>query len=312
MSNLRRRRNQLSTPPSAMAKMPKTKRLFSARSIPVSSHAAVQKPAPRKKRSPLQAKMLEKLNSGKFRMLNESMYTATGADSKTMMEENPELFEIYHQGYARQVKKWPSNPLDSIIGFLKQQKKGLNIADLGCGEARLGKELMQHKVKSYDLVAANDTVTECDIAHIPLEPRTMQVVVFCLSLMGTNYAEFLKEAHRILSPGGLLLVAEVASRFPNHDASEFIKGVQSLGFRLLKDHPTVKVPLSGVESANSKKGKRRRKKSQDQMPQQSTAPGSAFFVRLAFKSIRLDAADPSESGAKKKLPELLSCQYKKR
>jgi len=40
----------------------------------------------------------------------------------------------------------------------------------------------------------------------------VDAVVLCLALMGTNYAEFLREAHRILKMEGTLLVAEVRSR----------------------------------------------------------------------------------------------------
>ena len=41
----------------------------------------------------------------------------------------------------------------------------------------------------------------------------MDVVVFCLALMGTDYPRFLKEATRVLRPGGKLWIAEVRSRF---------------------------------------------------------------------------------------------------
>ena len=38
--------------------------------------------------------------------------------------------------------------------------------------------------------------------------------MFCLSLMGTDYPAFLKEAYRVLSPGGQLWIAEVRKDFP--------------------------------------------------------------------------------------------------
>ena len=86
------------------------------------------------------------------------------------------------------------------------------VADFGCGEARLATSVKQ-KTHSFDLVAANDRITACDIANVPLPDASVDVAVFCLALMGTNYFDFLREAKRVLRDGGLLLVAEVVSRF---------------------------------------------------------------------------------------------------
>ena len=71
------------------------------------------------------------------------------------------------------------------------------IADFGCGEARLAESVPQ-KVHSFDLVAVNDKVKACDMAHTPLLMNGCNVVVFCLSLMGTNLADYLMEANRVL------------------------------------------------------------------------------------------------------------------
>lgn len=75
------------------------------------------------------------------------------------------------------------------------------IADFGCGEARLAKALPSHTVHSFDLVAINPLVTACDMAHTPLKDKEAEVVVFCLSLMGTNLKDYLKEANRVLKNG---------------------------------------------------------------------------------------------------------------
>ena len=49
----------------------------------------------------------------------------------------------------------------------------------------------------------------------------MDVVVFCLALMGTDYPRFLKEATRVLRPGGKLWIAEVRSRFVTGSLESF-------------------------------------------------------------------------------------------
>jgi ribosomal RNA-processing protein 8 len=100
------------------------------------------------------------------------------------------------------VEAWPQNPLDRYISELKARPAGLVVADMGCGEAMLALAVTpKHRVHSFDLVAANDRITACDIANVPLKDATVDVVIFCLSLMGTNFIDFLKEAKRILRPG---------------------------------------------------------------------------------------------------------------
>ena len=71
---------------------------------------------------------------------------------------------------------------------------------------------MRQTVHSYDLVANNSRVIACDVANVPLASGTLDAVVFCLALMGTNHDDFLREAHRLLRPRGVLKIAEVSSR----------------------------------------------------------------------------------------------------
>ena len=68
---------------------------------------------------------------------------------------------------------------------------------------------------------------------MPLDNEVLDVGVFSLSLMGTNYAEFLKEANRVLKPGAILFVAEVTSRFS--EPQDFIKLMkEDMGFHIMK------------------------------------------------------------------------------
>lgn len=62
------------------------------------------------------------------------------------------------------------------------------------------------QVHSFDLVSRNPRVIACDMAHVPLQDASVNIVVFCLSLMGTNLADFLREAHRVLVRGGIVKV----------------------------------------------------------------------------------------------------------
>jgi hypothetical protein len=134
----------------------------------------------------------------------------------------------YHDGFRAQVAGWPSNPLDVMIDEIRRQP-GASVADMGCGEARLavtlGREGRHPSIHSFDLVApltgeGRKLVTPCDVSRVPLPNQSVDVAVFCLSLMGTDYWEFVREADRILKPGGRLLVAEVRSRFEGGGGEE--------------------------------------------------------------------------------------------
>eukprot|EP00947_MAST-08B_sp_MAST-8B-sp1_P000877 g877.t1 len=163
------------------------------------------------KLSQLQQRFMDKLKGSKFRWINEQLYTTSGSASFELFQEQPDLFDVYHRGFREQVKSWPANPLDIIIARLRDQPE-LVVGDFGCGEARLARSIPA-TVHSFDLVAANDTVTACDMSDVPLADGALDVAVFCLALMGTNVVDFVTEAHRVLKPGGRLMIAEVRSRF---------------------------------------------------------------------------------------------------
>ncbi|GBB87829.1 hypothetical protein RclHR1_14310006 [Rhizophagus clarus] len=144
----------------------------------------------------------------------------------------------YHDGFRSVVESWPVNPVDLILLYLKQKSKEIIVADLGCGEGKIGLEA-PNKVLSFDLVAKHDKVIVCDIAKLPIPDSFFDIVIFCLSLMGTNYIEFLKEAHRILKSNGELKIAEVVSRFS--DINIFIEVLAEIGFKLVKKDNTNKM-----------------------------------------------------------------------
>lgn len=130
---------------------------------------------------------------------------------------------------------WPEQPVNIITKWLKDHSASLIVADFGCGDARLGRSV-KNKVWSLDLVAHDPSVIACDMSNTPLEPSSVDVAVFCLSLMGTDYPSFLQEARRVLKPRGWLLIAEVKSRLdPNTggaDPNKFLKAICELGFTI--------------------------------------------------------------------------------
>lgn len=63
-----------------------------------------------------------------------------------------------------------------------------------------------------------------------LHSSSVDCAIFCLSLMGTNYRDFIVEANRILRKDGVLWIAEVSSRID--DCIAFTKEISEAGFRL--------------------------------------------------------------------------------
>ena len=147
----------------------------------------------------LQLKMQKKLAGAKFRWINEQLYTCPSSQAVSLFQSQPEMFDIYHQGFRTQVQDWPINPVDVFISDLKKSTSKLVIADLGCGDAKLASCLKTiHVIHSFDLIAHTPDVVACDIAHTPLHNESVDVAIFSLSLMGTNWLDFIHEAYRIL------------------------------------------------------------------------------------------------------------------
>ncbi|XP_028416566.1 ribosomal RNA-processing protein 8-like [Dendronephthya gigantea] len=190
------------------------------------------------KRVSFKEKLQKKLESGRFRWINEKLYTTNSLSAFKMFKSEPELFDVYHDGFSSQIQKWPVNPVDTMIDWIKERSPQLIIADMGCGEAKISQSV-PNKVFSFDFVAVNSFVTECDMAKVPLADGSVDVVIFCLSLMGTNLNEFLKEAHRILKSNGILKIAEVVSRFES--LGSFETTVSCLGFKLFTKDTTNKM-----------------------------------------------------------------------
>ncbi|XP_026189438.1 ribosomal RNA-processing protein 8 [Mastacembelus armatus] len=178
----------------------------------------------------LRFRMEQRLESARFRYINEVLYSTSSCEAKRMFKQDPQAFWIYHRGYTAQVQRWPTNPLDTIINYIQQKPSSLVVADFGCGDCKIARSV-KNKVHSFDLEAACELVTVCDMANVPLDDGSVDIAVFCLSLMGTNLADFIIEANRVLKMGGVLKIAEVASRFDN--VRSFVTALANLGFKAM-------------------------------------------------------------------------------
>jgi len=195
----------------------------------VTSHAV------RKKKSVLQS-FKEKLQGGKFRWLNEVLYTRSGDEAMILLRDNPELYREYHQGFREQTKQWPERPVDKAIEWLSKRPENWKVMDLGCGDAEISRRAKQSNIQNFDLSSSAPNVTVCNIASLPLEEESIDAAIFCLSLMGTDYGSFIEEAMRVLKAKGWLWIAEVQSRcmddHGNNLIHALIRSIEALGFDL--------------------------------------------------------------------------------
>lgn len=168
---------------------------------------------------------------GDFAKVNNRWYASASQKTHTRLEANPEEWAHYHTMYQELRKSWDVVPFQEEIRWL-EQREGHEVGDFGCGEALIAAAVSQrHRVHSFDHVAINDTVLACDIAAVPLDDGSLDVAIFCLSLIGTNFSDYLREAHRCLRLDGELHVWEPASYF--HDRAQFCADLQRLGFDVM-------------------------------------------------------------------------------
>ncbi len=165
---------------------------------------------------PLRPEIVEQLSRtlGDFSELNRIWSISNSKTTNTKLKENPEDWYYYHTLYKERRKDWKEIPYVEIGKMIT--RKEMIVADLGCGEDLLRKEI-SNKVLAFDHVAINTNVKACDISKLPLENNSIDIAVFSLSLMGSNYKDYLNEAYRILKIMGVVIIAEPFQKWENRE-----------------------------------------------------------------------------------------------
>jgi hypothetical protein len=165
---------------------------------------------------------------GDFSAMN-NRWNCSGSDrTHERLTADPEEWVEYHRLFGEARKTWTVVPCLEMIRWCRE-REGLVIGDFGCGEAGLARAVSDlHTVHSFDHVAFDDTVVACNVVSIPLEDKVLDVAIFSLSLMGSDFVDYLREAHRTLKLDGWLHIVEKTSRF--NDRDRFSKELKGLGF----------------------------------------------------------------------------------
>jgi superfamily II DNA or RNA helicase len=153
---------------------------------------------------------------GDFSTLNRLWNQSRSDTTHQRLQANPEEWMHYHTLYQKSRKTWSVIPYEEMIRWC-QQRSGYTIGDFGCGEAKLAEAVSgRHTVYSFDHIAINNNVIACDMAHVPLNDEELDVAIFSLSLMGSNFTDYLREANRTLKLDGQLHIIEATSRSKQH------------------------------------------------------------------------------------------------
>lgn len=165
---------------------------------------------------------------GDFSKMNSRWNISDSSKTHQRLISNQQEWAHYHELYRQNREKWVKTPYKEMIKYYSK-RNGLHIGDFGCGEAFLHEALSnKHNIYSFDHVAINQNVVPCDLANIPLQDETLDVVIFSLSLMGRNFDDYIKEAARVLKLDGTLRIIESTNRF--NDLENFKNSLYHFGF----------------------------------------------------------------------------------
>lgn len=181
-----------------------------------------------------QIKMTTKTNikrqTTNFGMMNQRWKNQSSSKLHNELTNNPTEFYEYHKEYSECRKNWNVIPY-LVIAEKISKRPDFIVADLGCGENLLSKEI-KNKVHPFDHISVDNQVTQCDMANLPLDKQSVDIAVFSLSLMGTNWTDYLREAHRILKNCGNLYIAETVNSWDGK-INELTSTLQEIGFELI-------------------------------------------------------------------------------
>ena len=178
-------------------------------------------------------------------VVNETHRRANTSTSATMHQyfrKNADEWRKYHEARDIVRSDWTEDPQQVIADKINALGHVGVVADLGCGRNEL-KGMVTASYRewlSFDHVANDDTVTEADTTNLleHVDNDRLDIAVYCLSIWGTNKADYFKEASRMLKPGGLMFIAEPTDKI---DQSMMIGDViNNLGFELKEFMPNGK------------------------------------------------------------------------
>ncbi|MBV9179224.1 MAG: hypothetical protein JO297_19510 [Nitrososphaeraceae archaeon] len=182
-------------------------------------------------------------NLSEFSRLNNIINNSKSETIHDKIQQDPHFLVEYHEKQDEAKKLWPFDPVNVIASKINGLKWPANvimklvIADFGCGRAKLAELLKENKMYNFDHHnILNDKIIACNIKSVKdyLKDGKLDVAVFCLSLMGEDWRDYITEAKRCLAKNGLLFIAETTNSLSTR-LSELRKVIKDQGFEIYSD-----------------------------------------------------------------------------
>ena len=151
----------------------------------------------------------------KFSRMNNVFNKSRSESINRKIQQDPHLLVHYHELLDELRPTWELDPVKIIANKINSLKLPAHIimkfviGDFGCSRAKLSELLKENKMYNFDHHnILNSKITACDMKSVPIKDGLLDVAVFCLSLMGKNWPDYITEAARCLQKNGLLFIAE--------------------------------------------------------------------------------------------------------
>jgi hypothetical protein len=181
----------------------------------------------------LRIQQQQQRNLSEFSRLNNIFNNSKSSTIHKKIQQEPQLLYEYHDKLDEVRRQWPIDPVNIIASKINGLKlpahiiMKLVIGDFGCGRAKLAELLKENKMYNFDHhKILNDKIIACDMKSVPLRrDGQLDIAVFCLSLMGENWPDYIIEAKRCLTKNGLLFIAETTKSLSGrlHKLREILK-----------------------------------------------------------------------------------------
>lgn len=156
----------------------------------------------------LQGKLVYSSELGDFAALHRQWDGEPSAARHVRLQAAPSEWQLYEAQYTRAARAWREPPW-AFAAAVAGAEPGARVADLGCGVCALTTALGR-ELAAFDHVAADGRAIAADLAALPVADASFDIAVLSIALVGTNWADSLAEAARIVAPGGRVVISELA------------------------------------------------------------------------------------------------------